>query len=229
MNYKIAIDGPGSSGKSTTAVELSKKLSFIYVDTGAMYRTVGLYCLRNNVDLENEEEVVKVLDDINMEFFYVDGVQQIKLNGENVSKEIRENDISTCASIISKYEKVREKLVAIQRGLANNNSIIMDGRDIGTVVLPDADLKIFLTARDEVRAERRYKELKEKGQDVTYEGILKDLRDRDYRDTHRENSPLKQADDAILVDTSDMTKEEVVDYIYDLFMKKVGDLNEKND
>lgn len=229
MNYKIAIDGPGSSGKSTTAVELSKKLSFIYVDTGAMYRTVGLYCLRNNVDLENEEEVVKVLDDINMEFFYVDGVQQIKLNGENVSKEIRENDISTCASIISKYEKVREKLVAIQRGLANNNSIIMDGRDIGTVVLPDADLKIFLTARDEVRAERRYKELKEKGQDVTYEGILKDLRDRDYRDTHRENSPLKQADDAILVDTSDMTKEEVVDYIYALFMKKVGDLNEKND
>lgn len=229
MNYKIAIDGPGSSGKSTTAVELSKKLSFIYVDTGAMYRTVGLYCLRNNVDLENEEEVVKVLDDINMEFFYVDGVQQIKLNGENVSKEIRENDISTCASIISKYEKVREKLVAIQRGLANNNSIIMDGRDIGTVVLPDADLKIFLTARDEVRAERRYKELKAKGQDVTYEGILKDLRDRDYRDTHRENSPLKQADDAILVDTSDMTPIEVVDYIYDLFIKKVGDLNEKND
>ncbi len=222
MNYKIAIDGPGSSGKSTTAVELSKKLSFIYVDTGAMYRTVGLYCLRNNVDLENEEEVVKVLDNINMEFFYVDGVQQIKLNGENVSKEIRENDISTCASIISKYEKVREKLVAIQRGLANNNSIIMDGRDIGTVVLPDADLKIFLTARDEVRAERRYKELKEKGQDVTYEGILKDLRDRDYRDTHRENSPLMKAEDAIEVDTSYLSKDEVVDKIYDLFTEKVG-------
>ena len=206
MNYKIAIDGPGSSGKSTTAVELSKKLSFVYVDTGAMYRTVGLYCLRNNINLDDEEEVVSVLDDINMEFFYLDGVQQIKLNGENVSKEIRENDISTCASIISKYQKVREKLVAIQRGLANNNSIIMDGRDIGTVVLPAADLKIFLTARDEVRAQRRHKELLEKGQDITYEEVLKDLRDRDYRDTHRENSPLVQAEDAILVDTSDMTK-----------------------
>ena len=221
-NYKIAIDGPSGTGKSTTAKSLAKKLSFIYIDTGAMYRAIGLYCYKNNINLEDEKLVKKNLKDIDIDLVYKDGVQEILLNGENVSKEIRENHISKCASIVSAYKDVRTKLVAMQRDLAKKNSIIMDGRDIGTVVLPDADLKIYLVANDEVRAERRYKELIEKGQDVTLESIKKELIERDYRDTHRENSPLKKAEDAIEVDTSYLSKEEVVDKIYDLFTEKVG-------
>ncbi len=222
MNYKIAIDGPSGTGKSTTAKLLAKDLSFIYIDTGAMYRAVGLYCVKNNIDIDNEEEVKKHLNDIQINIFYKDGNQEIELNGEIVSKEIRENHISHCASVVSQYKDVREKLVLMQQDLAKKNSVIMDGRDIGTVVLPDADLKIYLIASNEVRAQRRYKELIEKGQDVKLEDILKELEERDYRDTHRENSPLKRADDAIELDNSNMTIEEVADKIKELFNKKVG-------
>ena len=222
MNYKIAIDGPSGTGKSTTAKALAKRLSFIYIDTGAMYRAVGLYCHRNGINTNNEEEVVKALDNIKINIFYKDGNQEIELNGEIVSKEIRENYVSSLASVVSQYKEVRAKLVAFQRALASKNSVIMDGRDIGTVVLPDADLKIYLIASDEVRAERRCKELKEKGQDVDYKKILEEQKERDYRDSHRENSPLKKADDAIVVDNSNMTMEEVNDKICELFNEKVG-------
>ena len=227
MNYKIAIDGPSGTGKSTTAKILAKDLSFIYIDTGAMYRAVGLYCFKNNIDIDNEKEVVKILDNIDINIFYKDGNQEIELNGEIVSKEIRENHISHCASVVSQYKDVREKLVSLQQNLAKKNSVIMDGRDIGTVVLPDADLKIYLIASNEVRAERRYEELIEKGQTVEYEKILEELKERDYRDSHRENSPLRRADDAIELDNSNMTIEEVVDKIKELFKEKVGNKNEK--
>ena len=227
MNYKIAIDGPSGTGKSTTAKILAKDLSFIYIDTGAMYRAVGLYCFKNNIDIDNEKEVVKILDNIDINIFYKDGNQEIELNGEIVSKEIRENHISHCASVVSQYKDVRENLVSLQQNLAKKNSVIMDGRDIGTVVLPDADLKIYLIASNEVRAERRYEELIEKGQTVEYEKILEELKERDYRDSHRENSPLRRADDAIELDNSNMTIEEVVDKIKELFKEKVGNKNEK--
>ena len=221
-NYKIAIDGPSGTGKSTTAKALAKKLSFIYIDTGAMYRSVGLYCFRNNISIDDEKEVNKHLDEIDIDIFYKNGVQEIKLNGEIVSEAIRENNISKYASIVSAYKKVREKLVSIQRNLTKKNSVIMDGRDIGTVVLPDADLKVYLVASEDVRAERRFKELKEKGQDVTLEKIKEELSERDYRDMHRENSPLKKASDAVEVDSSKMSVEEVVDKINELFTRKVG-------
>ena len=224
MNYKIAIDGPSGTGKSTTAKLLAKKLSFVYIDTGAMYRAVGLYCYNSGIDIEDEEGVVNSLDNIDINMFYKDGVQEIELNGEIVSEAIRENHISKCASVVSAYQPVRDRLVTMQRALADKNSVIMDGRDIGTVVMPDANLKIYLVAEDEIRAERRYKELIEKGQDVTYEKILEELKERDYRDMHRENSPLRKADDAIEVDTSHNTPDEVVDKIYNLFIEKVGNI-----
>lgn len=222
MNYKIAIDGPSGTGKSTTAKLLAKKLNFIYVDTGAMYRAVGLYCYRNNIDPLKEEDVINILDNIDINIFYKDGIQEVELNGEIVSKEIREPYISKYTPYISQYKKVREKLTVIQQDLANKNSVIMDGRDIGTVVLPNAELKIFLTASDEVRAQRRYKELISKGEDTQFDKVLKDLKERDYKDITRINSPLKQAEDAILIDSSNLTIEEVVNKIYDMFNKKVG-------
>ena len=220
--YKIAIDGPSGTGKSTTAKALAKKLSFIYIDTGAMYRAVGLYCFRNNIDMNDEKTIIKNLDKIDIDIFYNNGLQEIKLNGEIVSDAIRENNISKYASVVSAYKNVREKMVSIQKSLAKKNSVIMDGRDIGTVVLPDADLKIYLVASEDVRAERRYKELIEKGQDVSLEKIKEELAERDYRDMHRENSPLKKADDAIEVDSSNMNVEEVVNKVYELFTEKVG-------
>lgn len=222
MNYQIAIDGPSGTGKSTTAKILAKELSFVYIDTGAMYRAVGLYCVRNNIDINDEETIKKHLDNIKIDLFYKDGNQEIELNGDIVSKEIRENNISKCASVISQYKDVREKLVSLQQELAKKNSVIMDGRDIGTVVLPNANLKIYLVADNDVRAERRYKELIEKGQDVSLENIKKELIERDYRDSNRENSPLKKADDAIEVDSSNLSIDEVVNKILDLFNKKVG-------
>lgn len=222
MNYQIAIDGPSGTGKSTTAKILAKQLNFIYIDTGAMYRAVGLYCYRNNIDIEDEEKVKSILDNIDINIFYKDGNQEIELNNEIVSKEIRENHISHYASVVSQYKDVREKLVYLQQKLASKNSVIMDGRDIGTVVLPNATLKVYLIASDEIRAERRYKELIEKGQVVDYKKILEELKERDYRDSHRENSPLKRAEDAIELDNSNMTIEEVANKIIELFNKKVG-------
>lgn len=222
MNFKIAIDGPSGTGKSTTAKLLAQKLNYIYIDTGAMYRAVGLYCDKNKINIDDEEEINENLDNIDIDIFYKDGIQEILLNGEVVSKDIRQNHISHYASVVSQYKGVREKLVSLQQGLASKNSVIMDGRDIGTVVLPNADLKVYLIASNEVRAERRYKELIEKGQDVKKEDILKELEERDYRDSHRENSPLKKALDAIEVDNSNLTIEETVEKIYDLFKEKVG-------
>jgi len=222
MNYKIAIDGPSGTGKSTTAKILAQKLDFIYIDTGAMYRAVGLFCEKKGISIENEKEIENNLDNIDIDIFYKDGGQEILLNGEIVSKDIRQNHISHYASVVSQYKAVREKLVFLQQKLASKNSVIMDGRDIATVVLPDADLKVYLIASNEVRAERRYKELIEKGQDVKKEDILKELEERDYRDTHRENSPLRKADDAIEVDNSNLTIDETVEKIYDLFKEKVG-------
>lgn len=215
----IAIDGPAGAGKSTIAKEISRKLNYIYIDTGAMYRAIGLYYLNNKIDINDEKLINEMIDNIKIEITYVDSLQQIILNGENVTNLIRTEKVSHAASVVSTYQKVREKLVSLQRELAESTNVVMDGRDIGTVVLPNASVKIFLTASTEERAKRRYKELLEKGQNVDLESIKKDIEERDYRDMNRENSPLKQASDAILVDTSNMTIEEVIDEIIKLCNK----------
>ena len=222
MNFRIAIDGPAATGKSTTAKILAKKLSFIYIDTGAMYRAMGLYFIENNISLDDEGTINKVCNDVVIDIYYENGEQQINLNGRNVTKLIRTDEVSRYASVASTYQKVREKLVSLQQELAKKNSVIMDGRDIGTVVLPDAELKIFLTASCEERARRRYEEFKEKGLDVTLEEVSADLKERDHRDSTRSNSPLKQADDAILIDTTNMGIDEVIQKIEGLYNEKVG-------
>lgn len=218
-NNNIAIDGPAGAGKSTIAKLLAKKLNYIYIDTGAMYRAMGLYYLNNNVDITLESEINKLVDLINIEITYENSVQQIILNGENVTDKIRTEEVSQAASIVSSYKLVREKMVKLQQNLASKTNVVMDGRDIGTVVLPDAKVKVYLTASVSERANRRYKELIEKGQEVNVEDIKKDIEERDYRDTHRENSPLVKADDATLIDSSNMTIDEVVDEILKLCNK----------
>jgi len=218
-NNNIAIDGPAGAGKSTIAKLLAKKLNYIYIDTGAMYRAMGLYYLNNNVDITLESEINKLVDLINIEITYENSVQQIILNGENVTDKIRTEEVSQAASIVSSYKLVREKMVKLQQNLASKTNVVMDGRDIGTVVLPDAKVKVYLTASASERANRRYKELIEKGQEVNVEDIKKDIEERDYRDTHRENSPLVKADDATLIDSSNMTIDEVVDEILKLCNK----------
>ena len=220
MSFQIAIDGPSATGKSTLAKALAKELSFIYIDTGAMYRAVGLYNIRKNIDLNNEDDVVNTLKDISIDIKYIDKEQRIFLNGEDVSSQIREEKVGTAASIVSTYKKVREVLVELQRSLANVQNVIMDGRDIGTVVLPNASLKIFLTASSEERTKRRYLELKEKGKDVSIEDVAKELEERDERDTKRANSPLTKAEDAILVDTTNMNIEKTIKHIKNLYEKR---------
>lgn len=220
MSFQIAIDGPSATGKSTLAKALAKELSFIYIDTGAMYRAVGLYNIRKNIDLNNEADVVNTLKDISIDIKYIDKEQRIFLNGEDVSNQIREEKVGTAASIVSTYKKVREVLVDLQRSLANVQNVIMDGRDIGTVVLPNASLKIFLTASSEERTKRRYLELKEKGKDVSIEDVAKELEERDERDTKRANSPLTKAEDAILVDTTNMNIEQTIEHIKNLYEKR---------
>lgn len=220
MSFQIAIDGPSATGKSTLAKALAKELSFIYIDTGAMYRAVGLYNIRKNIDLNNEADVVNTLKDISIDIKYIDKEQRIFLNGEDVSNQIREEKVGTAASIVSTYKKVREVLVDLQRSLANVQNVIMDGRDIGTVVLPNSSLKIFLTASSEERTKRRYLELKEKGKDVSIEDVAKELKERDERDTKRANSPLTKAEDAILVDTTNMNIEQTIEYIKKLYEKR---------
>ena len=222
MSFKIAIDGPAATGKSTTAKRLSRKLSFIYIDTGAMYRAMGLYFIENKISYEDEETINQVCGDIDIDIYYEDDEQHIKLNGRDVTKLIRTEEVSKYASVTSSYLKVREKLVALQRKLAEKNNVIMDGRDIGTVVLPDAELKVFLTATSEERARRRYEELLKKGQDVTLELVSHDLEERDHRDSTRANSPLRQADDAILIDTTNLSVDEVVEKIEELYNEKRG-------
>ncbi len=212
-SYNIAIDGPAGAGKSTIAKKAAAKLGFIYVDTGAMYRAMALYFIRHGIAKEDEAAIGDALRDIDISIRYEDGAQQVILNGENVSGLIRIEEVGNMASASSAYGAVREKLLELQRSLARSSNVIMDGRDIGTCVLPQADTKIYLTASSRVRAMRRYKELQEKGQMCNLEEIEQDIIERDYRDMHREIAPLKQAEDAVLVDTSDMDIDEVVDAI----------------
>ena len=219
MGFNVAIDGPAGAGKSTIAKAVAAKLGFIYVDTGAMYRAIALYLLNHNIASDDEKAIEESLDDINVEIAYVDGSQQVLLNGENVSKEIRREEVGNMASATSVYGCVRSKLLSLQRELARKSDVIMDGRDIGTCVLPDAQVKIYLTASVDCRAQRRYKELVEKGETPVLEDIKKDISDRDYRDMHRDIAPLKQAEDAVCVDSSDMTIQEVVDIIVGLCEK----------
>lgn len=209
----VAIDGPAGAGKSTVAKAAAKKLGFIYVDTGALYRTVGVNALRKGIDPKDAEKVKATLDDIDVSLGFVDGSQHVFLNGEDVSEEIRLPASSMAASAVSAIPEVREFLLSLQRDIAKKNNCLMDGRDIGTVILPDAQYKFFFTASAEIRADRRCKELKEKGIPADYETVLSEIKERDYNDSHRETAPLKQADDAVLIDSSYMTIEEAVDKI----------------
>lgn len=218
--YNIAIDGPAGAGKSTIAKSVSVKLGFIYVDTGAMYRALALFFLRKGIRPDEEEEISEALHEVGVTITYKDGAQQVILNGENVSDLIRTEEVSQMASATSVYLPVRQKLVELQKELARNENVIMDGRDIGTCVLPEADLKIYLTAGTAVRAKRRYDELTAKGEPCSLEEIEKEIEERDYRDMHRENSPLKQAEDAVLVDTSGLTIDEVIGEILKLVSEK---------
>ncbi len=206
----IAIDGPSGAGKSTIAKRLAATLGFVYVDTGAMYRTVGLATLRRGIKSEDTAAVIAALSDIDVSIAYVDGAQRVFLNGEDVSDQIRTPEVSMAASTTSAIPEVRKFLFETQQKLARENNVIMDGRDIGTVVLPSAKVKIFLSASVEDRARRRYDELKEKGMDVSFEDVLEDMKQRDYNDSHRDVAPLKPADDAVSVDTTGNTLEESV-------------------
>lgn len=216
MSYNIAVDGPAGAGKSTIAKLVAKKKGIIYVDTGAMYRTMALYMLRNEMDPSDEAAIIEKCKEADVTLGHEDGQQVVYLNGENVNGLIRTEAVGNMASAISVIAQVRSNLVEKQQALAASKDCIMDGRDIGTCVLPNADLKIYLTASSEVRAKRRYDELTAKGEICDLEKIRQDIEERDYRDMHREVSPLRQAEDAILVDTSYMTIEEVVDKIMEL-------------
>ena len=217
MSMNIAIDGPAGAGKSTIAKRLAKKLGFIYVDTGAMYRAMAYYFLQHNLDAKDENAIAAACPDVDVTITYENGEQQVLLNGENVNGVIRNEEVGNMASSTSVYPVVRKKLVELQRQLAKSADVIMDGRDIGTCVLPDAQVKIYLTASSATRAKRRYDELTEKGVSCDLAEIEKDIIDRDYRDMHRETSPLRQAEDAVLVDSSEMNIDEVVDAIYQVY------------
>ena len=210
MNYRsIAIDGPSGAGKSTLARRLAKELGFLYVDTGAIYRTVGLAVCRRGIDPADEEGVAALLPELSVSMNYGDdGLQHMLLDGEDVTEAIRQNEISGYASKVSPIPAVRDFLLEMQRRLAREHDVIMDGRDIGTVVLPQADLKIYLTAEPEDRAERRYRELLERGQQADLDQVLKEVIERDRRDMEREVAPLRQADDAVLADTTGLGLEE---------------------
>ena len=216
MAYNIAIDGPAGAGKSTIAKMVAKKMNLIYVDTGAMYRAMALFMLRNHISSDDVEGISEKCKEADISIGYEDGVQVVYLNGENVNAFLRTEEVGNMASKTSVQPAVRKKLVELQQALAACKDCIMDGRDIGTCVLPGADVKIYLTASSHVRAKRRYDELTAKGEDCDLEQIRLDIEERDYRDMNREHSPLKQAEDAILVDSSDMTIEEVAEKIMSL-------------
>ena len=221
--YSIAIDGPSGAGKSTQARRLAEAFNFIYVDTGAIYRTLGLACLRAGIDRKDTDAVMALLRGLDIDIRYNEaGEQCMTLNGEDVSREIRLPEISICASDVSSLAEVRSFLLEMQRKFARENNVIMDGRDIGTVVLPEAELKIYLTASPEARAERRLKELRQKGQDQSFEEVLKDINYRDAQDSGRAAAPLRCAEDAVLVDTSDIGFDESFELLCELVITRLA-------
>ena len=222
MSYNIAIDGPAGAGKSTIAKKLAKELGYVYVDTGAMYRAIAYYFLQNQVDVNDEEAIASACPNVNVTIAYQNGDQQVLLNGENVNGVIRKEEVGKTASATSVYPVVRAKLMDLQRQLAETENVIMDGRDIGTVVLPNADVKIFLTASSKVRAKRRYDELTEKGIECDFDEIEKDIIDRDQRDMNRETAPLKQAEDAVLLDSSELDIDGVVNRMKEIIKEAIG-------
>ena len=218
----VAIDGPAGAGKSTLARRLAAELGYIYVDTGAMFRTIGLYALRAGKDPKDNEAVNALLPEISLKFAFIEGEQHIYLNGEDVSTAIRTEEVGMAASAVGANPEVRAFLLGMQRDMAKTQDVLMDGRDIGTVVLPDATVKIFRTASPEARATRRWKEYQQKGVEVSYEEVLADVRQRDYQDTHRAAAPLRQADDAQLLDTSEMNFEQSLEAMKKMIVEKVG-------
>lgn len=216
MGYSVAIDGPAGAGKSTIAKRVAKEKDFIYIDTGAMFRAMAIHFLRCGIAADDHEKISEAVKDVDVTISYVNGEQQVFLNDENVTGQLRTEEVGNMASASSVVGDVRKKLLELQRNLAASANVVMDGRDIGTVVLPNADVKVYLTASVEVRAQRRYKELVEKGQNPDLEQIKKDIEERDYRDMNREIAPLRQAEDAVLVDSSYMTIEESVQAIMNL-------------
>lgn len=220
MAFNIAIDGPAGAGKSTIAKQVAKELSYMYIDTGAMYRAMALYFIRERISSDDEAAISRACEKINISVSNEDGEQQVYLNGKNVNKLIRTEEVGNMTSRISVYEKVRAKLVQLQREIAASTDMIMDGRDIGTCVLPDAQVKIYLTASVETRGQRRFLELRDRGEICSLKEICEDIRRRDYRDMNRDISPLKQAEDAVLIDSSEMTIEEVVEQILELVKER---------
>lgn len=218
----VAIDGPAGAGKSTLARRLAADFGYIYVDTGAMFRAIGLYALRAGKDPKDNEAVNALLPNITLEFAFIEGEQHIYLNGEDVSTAIRTEEVGMAASAVGANPAVRAFLLEMQRNMARTQNILMDGRDIGTVVLPNATVKIFLTASPEARATRRWKEYQQKGIDTPYEDVLADVKQRDYQDTHRAAAPLKQADDAVLLDTSELNFEQSFEAMKKMITEKVG-------
>ncbi|RGD96043.1 (d)CMP kinase [Clostridiaceae bacterium AM27-36LB] len=216
MSHNVAIDGPAGAGKSTIAKQIARKLGYIYVDTGAMYRAMAYYLIQNQVDAADQEAIAAACQHADISICYQDGEQVVLLNGENVNAYLRTEAVGNMASVSSVVPEVRKKLVELQQKLARETDVVMDGRDIGTVVLPDADVKVYLTASVETRAKRRFLELQEKGEPADLAKIAADIEDRDYRDMHRDISPLRQAEDATLVDSSDMTIDQVVERILEL-------------
>lgn len=224
MNEKpiaVAIDGPAGAGKSTIARAAAQTLGFVYVDTGALYRTIGLAVCRRGISMDDADGIVSVLPEIRVELTYRDGAQRVLLDGEDVSDAIRTPQISAYASKVSAVPAVRAYLLDLQRGMAKKQAVIMDGRDIGTVILPDAPVKIFLTASPEARAARRCAELREKGQDVTVESVLADMQKRDAQDAGRAVAPLRQAEDAVRVDTSDLTLDQSIQTVLDVIRSRL--------
>ena len=217
----VAIDGPSGAGKSTLAKRLAKELGYLYVDTGAMYRSIGLFALRQGVDPKDEAAVTALLPQIQIELRYVNGAQRVLLCGEDVSEAIRAEEVGMATSAVSAHPPVRAFLLELQRGMARTHDLLMDGRDIGTVILPNASVKIFLTASAEARATRRFRELQEKGVDTDFETVLEDIRRRDYQDSHRATAPLRQAEDAVLVDTSEMDLDESFQALKSLILSRV--------